>query len=146
MGEISDVSVKTVQDVVVLNEEDARLILSAEEIPSIKYMCEAEDTDEINQMTAKLADMESRLVKYIEDHSVKTFSAKNIGCKKCGSSLAKEYLKSDVCPLCGTDLRSQSTIDGENQMKAKIDELKKRILEARAANKLLHGEIKVLEK
>ena len=146
MGEISDVSVKTVQDVVVLNEEDARLILEAEEIPSIKYICEAEDTEEINQMAAKLADMESRLVKYIEDHSVKTFSAKNIGCKKCGSSLAKEYLKSDICPLCGADLRSQTTIDGENQMKAKIDELKKKIMEARAANKLLHGEIKVLEK
>lgn len=34
-----------------------------------------------------------------------------IGCKECGSRLARKYIKSNTCPLCHNDLRPQSTLD-----------------------------------
>lgn len=131
-------------DVVVNSREDAEKIIGACCIVAISYRGEAEDTEEIKVLRAKIADMQEKIKKYIEEHSVKTFSAKNIGCKKCGSSLAKEYLKSDICPLCGNDLRGQTTIDGENAMKQKLEAMEAQLSDLVRVNKVLNGKIETL--
>ena len=83
-------------DVVVNSREDAEKILGACCIVAISYRGDAEDTEEIKTLRAKIADMQEKIKKYIEEHSVKTFSAKNIGCKKCGSSLVNNIMNGKV--------------------------------------------------
>ena len=42
---------------------------------------------------------------------MKNRKSEYIGCPKCGSKLFREYLKAEFCPLCRTDLRSQTTLE-----------------------------------
>jgi transcription initiation factor IIE alpha subunit len=46
---------------------------------------------------------------------VKSFKAQYVACKGCGSKLHKEHLNSNLCPLCRTDMRSETT---QNKIKA----------------------------
>lgn len=42
-----------------------------------------------------------------------------IGCKQCGSKLARKYIRSNTCPMCKSDLRPASTLKCiENARKA----------------------------
>ena len=135
-----------VLDVVVMSEEDAKKILEADRIDAIRYIGEAEDTEEIKTLVEKRDAAEARLNKYIEEHSVKTAQARTVGCKKCGSSLAREYLKNDLCPLCGNDLRGPSIIEGEASLRNRLAGLEKRIEKERTVNRLFHGKRLVLRK
>lgn len=48
---------------------------------------------------------------YYEAHSIAAFKAEYVGCPNCGSKLKKDLMKKNSCPLCGTDLRSKTTLD-----------------------------------
>ena len=60
---------------------------------------------------------------YMKLHSVKTLKAEYIGCKSCGSKLAKKYIHGECCPLCRVDLRPQSTLDVIKKYNQRIKEL-----------------------
>ena len=64
---------------------------------------------------------------YISAHSVRKFQAKYIGCQKCGSKINKEYLRGERCPMCNTDLRSETTLKKIEWYGEKIDEYHSRI-------------------
>lgn len=63
---------------------------------------------------------------YMHQHSVSALKASYIGCPKCGSKLAKEYLSGEYCPLCRTDLRSKT----KQETLAKYQEKSKAIIKA----------------
>ena len=47
--------------------------------------------------------------KYVNANLVRDRKSAFIGCPKCGSKIAREYIpKTNVCPLCRTDLRSDT--------------------------------------
>lgn len=66
---------------------------------------------------------------YEKAHSVSTFKAEFIGCPKCGSRLKRTLLKRESCPLCGTELRSQTTMDTLGRYEKNIRNLEKKIKE-----------------
>lgn len=47
--------------------------------------------------------------------------AQYIGCKKCGSKLARKFIKSNYCPLCGEDMRSKTELLHLARLKQKAD-------------------------
>lgn len=56
-----------------------------------------------------------------------------IGCKECGSKIAREYLRSNKCPVCGHDLRPATVLNNIEKLKkqykengAKIKEVEKK--------------------
>ena len=51
----------------------------------------------------------------------KSFKSQLIGCKSCGSKLNKDFLKSNRCPLCGTDMRSPTELQRIARLKAKAE-------------------------
>ena len=51
----------------------------------------------------------------------------NIGCKKCGSSLSKDFLRGDSCPLCRADLRSKTTLDRISAYQKRLEDIQKKI-------------------
>lgn len=111
---------------------------------AIKFHADADASEDMARLANSINDAKQRLKKYVEEHSVKTFAFKNIGCKKCGSQLAKDYLKDDFCPLCGNDLRGQSTIEGEQKITAKIAELEASFKEAERINHIVNGKVEWL--
>ena len=66
---------------------------------------------------------------YAEQHSISTFKAEFIGCPQCGSKLKKDLLRKNNCPLCGTELRSKTTIETLERYDKNINELNKLIKE-----------------
>ena len=128
-----------IEAVLMSREEAERVLDAAGANNAVRFIREAEASEEEKRLAAAVEETKQRLAKYVEEHSVKTFLAKSIGCKKCGSQLAKEYLKDDICPLCGNDLRAASTIEGEQKIKAKIAELEAALDKERRINHLLNG-------
>ena len=49
--------------------------------------------------------------KYIKAHSIHKRTSKYVGCPECGSRLNLGYIRGEKCPLCGTDLRPESSIE-----------------------------------
>lgn len=87
----------------------------------------AKKTAKIEEYEKKIAELGQERNAYREKHSVHTFQAKYVGCAKCGSKLSKEHLRGEVCPLCGTDLRSKTTLDKMEWYADKIADYRKRI-------------------
>lgn len=56
-----------------------------------------------------------------------------IGCKNCGSKLARKYLDSNKCPVCGHDLRPQSLLDRIEAKKEKSRKYRKQESQLRKA-------------
>lgn len=84
------------------------------------------------QSSKKLSDLKTRREKELEKmqayenaYGISSFSAKFVGCAECGSKLSKEHLRGNRCPVCGTDLRSKTTLDTLKRYQTKIRELAK---------------------
>lgn len=86
-----------------------------------------DDNAKIKELRAKIADTVQREKDYIAKHSVKNKKAESIGCRKCGSRLNKELLRSERCPLCNADLRSDTTLERIASFHTKVEEYDKKI-------------------
>ena len=130
-------------DAIVWDKAGAKEILERinESGSSVRYFSDSEASEDMNKLELAIADAKEKVGKYAEEHSVRLFTSKTIGCKKCGSQLAKEFLKTDMCPLCGNDLRSQTTIDGEKKLVAKVTELEKALKDATLFNLISKGKL-----
>lgn len=69
------------------------------------------DTKKIAELKQKAQDITRKKADYTVEHSVKKLKATLITCPSCGSKLSREHLRSEKCPLCGTDLRSKTTLE-----------------------------------
>lgn len=58
-----------------------------------------------------------------------------VSCKNCGSRIAKNYLHSNICPVCRTDLRPESTLKRISALREKADKLRKQVAEREKAEK-----------
>lgn len=89
----------------------------------------AKETKKISEYRAKIEETRAKQGEYAREHSVMKQKAAFIGCGKCGSKIAKEYLRSEYCPVCRTDMRSKTTIETLDRYQKKIDGLWKKIEE-----------------
>ena len=110
----------------------------------VKFLDKAEDSDEMKKIQSKIEDVKVQLDKFRKERSVRSYQAKTIGCKKCGSQLAREFLKDDKCPLCGNDLRPASTIEQEAAFLARIDAYQKELTELEMINQVRNGQLHYL--
>lgn len=110
----------------------------------VKFLDKAEDSDDMKKIQSKIEDVKVQLDKFRKERSVRSYQAKTIGCKKCGSQLAREFLKDDKCPLCGNDLRPASTIEQEAAFLARIDAYQKELTELEMINQVRNGQLHYL--
>ena len=92
-------------------------------------------TPKIKELQEKHAALCIKIAKYEKSHSVKNLKATFIGCPNCSSKLSKEYLRSERCPLCGTDLRSKTTLDTLAGYRAKQKEITNKIAQEQEKQK-----------
>lgn len=90
----------------------------------------------------KVAELEDKILKtmaskraFAEAHSVKKQKAAFVGCPKCGSRLSRERMRGNDCPLCWTDLRSESTLKKLASYDERIKEYNSKIDQERLKNK-----------
>lgn len=89
----------------------------------------------MTQLQERLEDNHKRYAEYEAQHSVKMLKAAYVGCSSCGSRLNKEKLRGEKCPLCGTDLRSQSTLDRLKALRSKHLEIMSQLEDERCKDK-----------
>lgn len=89
---------------------------------------EAKETKKIQDLRRRIKETEEKNSAYLEAHKVSNLKAAYIGCQKCGSKINKEYMKnSNRCPVCGQDLRSETTKKTLATYEKKIKDLKKQM-------------------
>lgn len=98
----------------------------------------------IKELSAKIKELVRQSEEYQEAHSVRNFKAALISCNKCGSKVARKYIRGDTCPVCGADLRSKSTLEKIAWYKEKRMALSERLSEERY--KIATKEVKWLVK
>lgn len=92
----------------------------------VKYKV-AKETKKSKEIKERIETLEKKIAEYSAAHSVKTFKAEYIGCPSCGSKLKRTLLSSDRCPLCRTDMRSDTTITTLNGYQDKKKKLTKEL-------------------
>ncbi len=69
-----------------------------------------------------------------QHYSEKTTKSAYIGCKECGSKISVKHLRRNYCPVCGKDLRPDTTLKEIQRIKTKIAELEKQLKEKERSN------------
>ena len=82
---------------------------------------ELEKLDDYRKRTLEKRDAFAR------EHSVANLAARYIGCRKCGSKLAREFVRGERCPLCHADLRADYITAKIAAYDAKVAEIDERI-------------------
>lgn len=77
----------------------------------------------------QIAQVRQKQSEYIAANHVSSRKSAMIGCPHCGSKIARDYLRSDRCPVCGTDLRSETVLKRIDSYDAKIAELDKKLVD-----------------
>lgn len=74
-----------------------------------------------------------KLEDYEKEHSCSSFKAALITCSCCNSKINKKYIEKDICPVCGADLRSKTTIETVERYRKNIKQLTKELLDEEKA-------------
>lgn len=110
------------------NEDEARIKI--EHLDKGWYDCiavkyyDAYNIPETEKIKALRAANTQAYCKYNELASAFHFTnakAEYIGCKNCGSKIARKYLQRNFCPVCNADLHPTTTLNRIATLKAKAD-------------------------
>lgn len=61
----------------------------------------------MKNISERIINLKVKRAEFEEKHDVRNRKSEFIGCTKCKSKVAKEFLNSNKCPVCGTDLRAE---------------------------------------
>ncbi len=95
----------------------------------------AKTTKKMDDIRRRIGETSEKLAKYTKEHSVQKQKAEFIGCSECGSKLARNRLRGEICPVCGTDLRSKTTLETIKGYEDKIKSLWEKIEEEKKKQK-----------
>lgn len=87
------------------------------------------ESKKYSDMVAKKNELMATYQQLNNTVAFKDFKSEYVGCKTCGSKLSTKYMRTNKCPLCGGEMRSQTTLDKLARLQAKIKELDKLIKE-----------------
>ena len=69
------------------------------------------------------------------------FKSDFVGCKHCGSKINREYIRSNACPVCRGDMRSDTTQKRLENMRAKVNRLSNDIKDEEKKLAEKHGQV-----
>ena len=91
----------------------------------------------MEKISDRISETAKKARAYAEEHSVKKLKAAFIGCPQCGSKLRREHLRSDFCPLCHTDLCSNTTLERLKRFRTVEEELREKLKQEQIKQKKL---------
>ena len=84
-------------------------------------------TKKIENLELRKENENEKLLEYYHKTDVKNFKAKLVTCPTCESKINKEYINNCTCPLCRTDLRSETTKKTIERYESNIEKLEEEI-------------------
>ena len=104
---------------------------------AVKYydFSNVKNNKKVEELEKKISETLVKKNEFAVAHSVKSQKAAFIGCPRCGSKLSRERLYGNNCPLCGKELRAQSTLERLKGYDNRISEYKKQIAQEQLKNK-----------
>jgi len=98
-----------------------------------------------DELRIRIADTSAKHNALDREIAARSFKAQYVGCKGCNSKLNREYITSNRCPVCGIDMRSDTTLARLAGYKEKLEKLNEELRkeEQKLAAK---GEVKWLVK
>lgn len=113
----------------------------------VKYKDPVKETKVMRDLNVRINDELGKKNEYIRSHMKKdTCTSKYVGCVGCGSKLSREHLSGNHCPMCGTDLRSISTLKRIEAFDKKVKMLRKRLEDETAKQAEKNGNVRWLVK
>lgn len=100
-----------------------------------KRLAAKSDRKILEQCRNKRAEIAKKRREFDQKHSIQNRKSEFIECKKCGSKLSKIYVQGNICPLCNTDLRSDTIVARLKKYDKEDKEL------AEMINKLCNGRV-----
>lgn len=85
------------------------------------------ETKKLKGMKDRYKQIEQDYAKMLNTVECKSFKSQLISCKQCNSKLNKDYMRTNKCPLCGFDIRSDTTKQRILNKEKSLRELKKQI-------------------
>ena len=88
-------------------------------------------TKKMDNLKLRLAEAEKSLREKAGKihYSTENVTSEFVGCKHCGSRIATKFIRSNVCPVCGADLRPASTLETIKRAEEKVKEIKRQMVE-----------------
>lgn len=106
-----------------------------------KDMPKGKSTKKLDELKEKLKVAYNEFEKLNNYVAAKDFKSEFIGCKNCGSKINREYIKSNLCPVCKADMRSETTQKRLEAMRAKVNKLRNDIKDEERKLAEKHGQI-----
>ena len=86
-------------------------------------------TKKLQEMNIKLRELQQEYEMASRKVVAADFKSDFVGCKNCGSKINREYIKSNACPVCKYDMRSDTIKSNLTRMKERITKLRNEIKE-----------------
>ncbi len=104
-------------------------------------LIEESPTKTMMELKNRIQREKQKSVKYFADHHVKHRKSTYVGCKRCGSSVHKDYVQSsNCCPVCGNSLFSKTDTETMKRYRENIARWEanyQKMAKARAKKKLV---------
>lgn len=84
-------------------------------------------TKKEEELEKRVVEITNKMNDYIRDNHISNRKSAYVGCPTCGSKLSLAHMSGDHCPLCRTDLRSQTVLDTIERYKERIRAAKKAV-------------------
>lgn len=88
-------------------------------------------TPKIEELSAKYNETNQKKGEFVRANMPNRVKAELIGCKKCGSKIAKKYLSGACCPVCREDLRSDTVKERLKSFDARLAKIQEDIRKER---------------
>lgn len=92
-------------------------------------LAEVKPTKQMENLRARRRELLEKKQEYIGQNGIQKRTSDTIKCPKCGSRLALAYMNGNHCPLCETDLRSNTVLNKIKWYDEKIKECDKKYAE-----------------
>ena len=92
---------------------------------AVKYrkLPQGKTSKKIEDLKEKIKAVRQEYIALNSEIPAKSFKAEYIGCRHCGSKINRTYIKSNSCPICHGDMRSETTMKKLESLRAKIEKL-----------------------
>lgn len=87
-------------------------------------------TKKLTNLMQQITKLQEAKKDFEKESRVQNRKSKSITCPKCGSRLSLDYLKGNICPLCETDLRSDTVLSRLKSFDERIVQAKKQYRQA----------------
>lgn len=78
-------------------------------------------TKKIDELNKKIKAARQEYYALNNEVPAKTFKAEYVGCRHCGSKINRTYIKSNYCPVCHGDMRSETILNKLDALRKKIE-------------------------